>query len=308
MKKIPLKILWKLLKTTIKNFGEDKVMKLSAALAYYTIFSMGPLLVVIISLCGLLFSREAIEGKVYSLLIHFMGSETATQVQDMIKNVGTDNNTFIATVIGLVVLLLGATSIFSEIQDSINLIWGLRAKPKKNWLKYLQNRFLSFSVIISLGFLLLVSLVLSSIIESVSTSLSKIFPEITLVVFYIINLILTVVISTLIFGTIFKVLPDAKIKWKDIFAGSVVTSILFLIGKFGISIYLSKTNVGSTFGAAGSLVVLLVWAYYSSVILYLGAEFTKAYAFEFGCKIHPNDYAVKIEQVVIEKGEQTKNA
>ena len=299
---IQIKNLKEILRDTFYSFGQDKIMKLSAALAYYTIFSMAPLLVVIISLSSMFFSREAIEGEVYGALINFIGSDSAIQVQNLIKNTALQNKSTLALIISVGVLLLGATSIFSEIQDSINIIWGLKAKPKKNWVKYLQNRFLSFSVIVSLGFLLLVSLLLSSVFEIISKNLSTSFPETTIILFYAINLLLTIVISTIVIGTIFKVLPDAKIAWKDIMAGSIVTAVLFLIGKFAISFYITKTDIGSAFGAAGSLIVLLVWAYYSAVILYLGAEFTKVFAIKFGNKILPNNYAVKIEQVEVEVG------
>lgn len=303
--KLSWKGIWQITKDTFAGFSEDKVTKLSGSLAYYMVFSMGPLLVVIISLCGLLLSREAIEGKVYSVLVGFVGSDTASQLQEIIRNASVGDKSFIAAVIGIVTLLIGATSVFAEIQDSINMIWGLKPKPKKGWLKYLQNRFLSFSVIVSLGFLLLVSLALSAIIEGISTGLQARFPGVTIVVFYIINLLLTIGISTIIFATIFKVLPDARIKWRDVFAGAVVTAVLFLIGKFAISLYISQTKVGSTYGAAGSLVVLLVWVYYSSIILYLGAEFTKAYALMYGSAIHPNDYAVTMKQVEVEMGNKT---
>lgn len=169
----------------------------------------------------------------------------------------------------------------------------------------LQNRFLSFSVIISLGFLLLVSLGITAIVEAISNRLKNHFPEVTVVVFYIINLLLTFGIVTLIFAVIFRVLPDAKIKWKDVVAGAITTAILFMLGKFGISFYISKSNVGSTYGAAGSLVVLLLWVYYSSIILYFGAEFTKAYAMKYGSEIHPNEYAVTTKMVEVETGKQS---
>lgn len=303
--KMSFKGVWELVKDTFTGFSDDKITKLSGSLAYFTVFSMGPLLVVIISFCGIFLSREAIEGKVYSVLVSFVGSDTASQLQEIIRNASIGDKSVIAAIVGVIILLIGATSVFAEIQDSINIIWGVKPKPKKGWLKYLTNRFLSFSVIVSLGFLLLVSLALSAVIEMISGRLQSYFPEITIVVFYIINLILTVGISTLIFGTIFKVLPDAKIKWKDVFAGAVVTAVLFLIGKFAISLYISQAKVGSTYGAAGSLVILLVWVYYSSIILYLGAEFTKAYAVRFGDEIHPNDYAVTTRQVEIETGHQS---
>lgn len=304
-KKLSISGIWSVIKETFSGFSNDKVTKLSGSLAYYMVFSMGPLLVVIISLCGIFLSREAIEGKVYSVLVGFVGSDTASQLQEIIRNASVGDKSTVAAIIGIVTLLIGATSVFAEIQDSINMIWGLKPKPKRGWLKYLQNRFLSFSVIVSLGFLLLVSLALSAIVEGISSGLQSRFPDVTIVVFYIINLALTFGISTLIFATIFKVLPDAKIKWRDVFSGAMVTAVLFLIGKFGISIYISQTKVGSTYGAAGSLVILLVWVYYSSIILYLGAEFTKAYAIRFGSDIHPNAYAVTTKQVEIETGSKT---
>jgi membrane protein len=167
------------------------------------------------------------------------------------------------------------------------------------------KQFLSFSVIISLGFLLLVSLALSAIVDAFSNRLAAVYPDITVALFYVINLLITFIITTIIFGVIFKVLPDARIKWKDVRAGAVTTAILFMLGKFVISFYIGKSNVGSTFGAAGSLVILLLWIYYSSIILYFGAEFTKAYAMEYGDPIHPNEYAVTMKQVEVETGKAT---
>ncbi|MGE9314530.1 YihY/virulence factor BrkB family protein [Niabella sp. CJ426] len=304
-KPITLKGIWKVLKETFRGFSEHKITKLSGSLAYYTVFSMGPLLVMIISLCGLFLKKEAVEGEVFDVLKGFVGQDTAIQLQEIIKNASLAGKSRIAAIIGGVTLLIGATTVFGEIQDSINSIWGLKAKPKKGWLKMLQNRILSFSVIVSLGFLLLVSLTLSGIIEGISSALQARYPDVTVVVFYVINLVLTLVISAVIFAVIFKVLPDAKIRWRDVLAGAIVTAILFILGKFGISIYISQTQVGSTYGAAGSLVVLIVWIYYSSIILYLGAEFTKAYAVAYGDDIHPNDYAVTTKEVEVETGRKT---
>lgn len=169
----------------------------------------------------------------------------------------------------------------------------------------LQNRFLSFSVIISLGFLLLVSLGISSIIDGFSERLRASFPDVTVVVFYIINIVITLIVTAIIFGVIFKVLPDAQIKWRDVMSGSIATALLFMLGKFGISFYISKSDVGSTYGTAGSLVILLLWVYYSSIILYFGAEFTKAYAVKYGSEIHPNHYAVTTKTVEVENGQQS---
>ncbi|MFT3910868.1 MAG: YihY/virulence factor BrkB family protein [Ferruginibacter sp.] len=294
-----------LFKDTFKGFSEDRIPKLSGALAYYTVFSMAPLLVVIISFCGLFLGREAVQGKIYGQLSTFIGPDSASQMQEIIKNAAIQSTGNIAAVIGIITLLIGATSVFAEIQDSINSIWGVKPKPKRGWLKMLQNRFLSFSVIVGLGFLLLVSLAITGLIEGLNHKLQASFPQVTIVVFYIINLLLTIGISALIFAVIFKVLPDAKIKWKDVSVGALITALLFLFGKFAISFYISKTKVGTTYGAAGSFVVLLVWIYYSSVILYLGAEFTKIYALKYGDEIHPNDYAVTTKQVEIETGHES---
>jgi len=300
MKKFSFKGLWRVLKQSFSGFSDDKVMKLSASLAYYTVFSMGPLLIVIIYLCSLFFGREAIEGSIYGQIEGFVGSDTAKQLQEIIKNASLGDKGNVAAIIGVITLLIGATTVFAEIQDSINGIWGIKPKPKKGWLKMLVNRLLSFSVIVSLGFLLLVSLGVSWLVEALSNRLAQAFPDITVVVFYIINLLISLAVITALFAVIFKVLPDAKIKWRDVIAGSIATALLFMLGKLGISFYISKSDIGSTYGTAGSLVVLLLWVYYSSIILYFGAEFTKAYAVEFGSAIHPNEYAVTTRVVEVE--------
>lgn len=304
-KKFSFKNIREVLKNSFTGFADDKVMKMSSSLAYYTVFSMAPLLIIIISLSGIFLGQDAAEGKVYAQLTSFVGPNTASQLQEMIKNASLSGKSELAAIIGVVTLIIGATTVFSQIQDSINSIWGLKPKPKKGWLKFLKNRFLSFSIIIGLGFLLLVSLSISTLIDSFSDVLKTYFPHVTVIVFYFINIAITLAIITLIFGTIFKVLPDAKIKWKDVFVGSLVTAILFMLGKFGISFYISKSQVGSTYGAAGSLVILLLWVYYSSTILYYGAEFTKAYAMKFGSAIHPDEYAVTTKTVEIESGNQS---
>ena len=304
-KKISFKGIAKIFKAAFKGFGDDKLTKLSGSLAYYTVFSMGPLLIVIISLCGIFLGHEAVQGKIYGELAGFVGSDTAAQLQEIIKNASLAGKSKPAAIIGAITLLIGATSVFAEIQDSINGIWGLKPKPKRGWLKMLQNRFLSFSVIISLGFILLVSLGITAIVDGFSDRLKDHFPDVTIVVFYIINVVITLAVITLIFSVIFKVLPDAQIKWKDVFAGALATALLFMLGKLGISFYISKSNVGSTYGTAGSLVVLLLWVYYSSLILYFGAELTKAYAVMYGSPIHPNKYAVTTKVVEVETGDKS---
>jgi len=301
-RKITFKGMMEVFKNSFKGFDENRVMKLSASLAYYTVFSMGPLLIVIISLAGIFLGKEAVEGKIYGQLAGFVGNDTAAQLELIIKNASLAGKSKMAGIIGGIALLIGSTTVFAEIQDSINGIWGLRPKPKRGWVKLIQNRFLSFTVIIGLGFLLLVSLGISTIIDGFSQHLRDRFPEIAIVVFYIVNLCITLGVTTLIFAVIFKVLPDATIRWKDVTTGALATALLFMLGKFAISFYISKSNVGSTYGTAGSLVILLVWIYYSSLILYFGAEFTKAYAIKYGAKIYPNQYAVTTKTVELETG------
>ena len=276
MKKI--KQVGKVIIQSFKSFVEDKIPKYSASLAYTTVFSFGPLLIVIIFLCSIFFGQEATQGKIYSQMQQFVGEDAALQLQTIIQNASISDKGSFAAVIGIVTLLLGATAVFAEIQDSINTIWGFKAKPKKGLWKIIRNRFLSFSVVVSLGFLLLVSLAISTILEGLSDQLKARFPNVTVVIFYILNLIISFIVITSLFAVIFKVLPDAKTKWKDIFPGALASGILFMIGKFAISFYIGKSHVGTTYGAAGSLVVLLLWVYYSAIILYLGAEFAKTWA------------------------------
>lgn len=299
--KLSFKGIWAVLKKAFDGFGDDKVLKLSAALAYYTVFSIGPMIIVIIYFAGVIYGREAIQGTIFNQIQGLVGADAAAQIQSMIKSSALSSTRGLAATIGIVTLVLGATSVFGEIQESINIIWNLKPKPKKGWLKMIINRLLSFSVIISLGFILLVSLIVNGLVEALMDRLQAYFPNVTVVLLYIINLLITFGVITTLFGVIFKVLPDAKIRWRDVTVGSMVTAVLFMIGKFAITFYIGKSNVGGTYGAAGSLVVLLLWVYYSSVILYFGAEFTKAWAIHYGGAIHPNQYAVWVKNVEVEE-------
>jgi membrane protein len=300
-KKLTLKGVWKLIKEAGSGFADDKVMKLSGSLAYFTIFSIGPLILIVIFLADLFWGREAVEGSIYNQIKGFIGPDAALQIQDIIKNAAISGDNTLTAVIGIITLLVGATGVFAEMQDSINTIWGLKPKPQKGLLKMILTRLLSFSVIVSLGFLLLVSLVLNAVIEALINRLMTIFPDGAVVLGYIVNLVITFGVTTLLFAIIFMVLPDAKIKWKDVLVGSMATTLLFMLGKFAITFYIGSSNVGSTYGAAGSLVVVLLWVYYSSVILYFGAEFTKAYAANYGSHIEPNQYAVWIKKIEVEE-------
>ena len=294
---IKIKNISNVLLKSFKSFSEDKILKYSASLAYTTVFSMGPLLIVIIFLASFFFGREATEGKIFFQMQQFVGADAARQLQTIIENASLSGKKAFAAAVGIAALLIGSTAVFAEIQDSINSIWGLKVKPKRGLWKILRNRFLSFSVVVSLGFILLVSLAIATVIEGLSDRLTGRFPNVAVVFFYILNLAITFVITSGLFAVIFKILPDATTKWKDVLPGAMASGVLFMLGKFGISFYVSRSNVGSTYGAAGSLVILLLWVYYSAIILYLGAEFAKAWALDRGSYIRPNDYAVAFKQV-----------
>jgi membrane protein len=214
------------------------------------------------------YGREAVQGRLYGQISGLIGSDAALQIQEIIKKTQHANKSFIGTVVGTVVLVIGATGIFTEIQDSINYIWSLRAKPKRGIIKFFINRLLSFSLIVSLGFLLLVSLVFSALLDLLSDRLTLYFPDTTVYIFYVLNLVIILVIISVLFAIIFKVLPDGKIKWKDAFIGAGFTAFLFIIGKAGIGYYLGKSNLGATYGTAASVIIILTWVYYTSIILY----------------------------------------
>jgi len=284
----------RILRETGNSFLEDEAFKLSASLSYYTIFALGPVLIIIISLAGIFFGRDAVQGEIYGQLNEVVGSEAALQIQDIISNIQQTHATATGAIIGAVVLIIGATGVFTEMQGSINFIWSVRAKPKKGWLKYLVNRLLSFSLVLGLGFLLLVSLIINALLTLLSDKLIRIFPNYTLSFFNFLNMAILLVVITGLFTVIFKVLPDAVISWKDALVGSALTAALFLVGKFCIGLYLGRANLGITYGTAASIIIILTWIYYSSVILYFGAEFTKIYALHAGEGIRPKQTAVFI--------------
>lgn len=295
------KTAWIIIKQSFSDFMEKKVLKLSAALAYYTIFSLPAMLIIIISVSDIFYGRSAVEGTLYNQIAGFVGNDAALQLQQTIKGAALSKSSYIATIIGIITLVLGATSVFSEIQDSINQIWRLKSKPKGiGILKILLNRLLSFSIVISLGFLLLVSLLINGAMDLLLDRLTQTFPQLTVVVVYIFNIILTFGITSLLFGMIFKVLPDARVEWKHVRAGAFTTAALFMIGKFLIGYYIGHSSLSSSYGTAGTVIVLLVWVYYSAVILYFGAVFTRVYAAQTDSHIYPNSYAVWVQQIEVE--------
>ena len=225
---------FRILKDTFDSFLDDRALKLSASLSYYTVFSLAPLLLLMISLAGIFFGREAIQGQVFGEINGLIGNEAAAQIQDIIKNMELSGETTLAIVIGAVTLIIGATSVFVDIQDSINLIWRVKAKPKRGWLKILKDRLLSSSLIVGLGFLLIVSLMVNGAMLALSEWLKDYFPNVTLIIFQLGNFLVSFIVIMTLFGVIFKVLPDAKIAWKDVKAGAFFTSCLFMRGRFFI--------------------------------------------------------------------------
>lgn len=297
----PIKISFKILKNTFIQFFNDRGLKLSASLSYYTIFSLAPLLLLLISLAGFFFGKEAIQGRIFGEINGLIGSPAALQIQEIIKNMELSGKTNSALVIGIITLIIGATSVFAEIQDSINIIWKVKAKPKRGWVKILQDRLLSSSLIIGLGFLLIVTFMVNGLLLSLNDWMKSYFPDTTLVLFQIINIIISFSVITTLFAVIFKVLPDAKIAWKDVRVGAFFTACLFMLGRFLIGIYIEKSNTGLAYGAAGSLIIILVWVYYTAAILFIGAEFTRVYVDFNGSKIEPADYAVIVEELEKER-------
>jgi len=292
---------WKILVDAATGFSNDKGMKLSSALAYSTIFSLPPMLLLVIISGGAIYGQDAVQGKIFTELKDIVGSNTALQIQDVIKGLQSQKNSFLATIVGSIALVIGATGIFVEIQDSLNLIWGVRPKAKKGFVKLLINRVLSFSMIIGLGFLLIVSLIVNALLLAMSNYLLQLLPELPINVLSFVNTALIFFVISFLFSVIFKMLPDVRIKWKQVWPGAFVTSALFLLGKFLIGIYISNTNTVSLYGAASSIIVLLLWIYFSAAILYFGAEFTRAYIEYHGKNIEPNSYAEYSEKRLLKQ-------
>ena len=294
MIKEKFKGIFNLFKVSVNEFLNDNCMKFSASLSYYTIFSIPPLAILIITSAGYFFGEEAVRGEFFLQIENLVGQKAAFQIQEAIKNIKLSNNLCIAAIVGTITLLFSASGIFAEIQSSINYIWELKPKPKKGVMRFIVNRLLSFSMIGALGFILLVSLMINSVIDYLYDQLSGLFHDDTVLIASWINTGVVAVIITLIFGFIFKTLPDGKLGWKETAVGSGFTAVLFMIGKWAIGVYLGNSSQLDLHGAAGSVLVILVWVYYSAIILYFGAVFTKNYSEIYGKPIQPNNYTVRI--------------
>jgi membrane protein len=265
----------------VREWKEDQASRLAAALAYYATFSLAPLLVVVIAVAGLLGGREAAQGLVMNQMQDLVGVQGREFIQDMVTRASVPSTGLAASVIGAGTLLVGALGAFNELQHSLNRIWDVEPKPIRGWSRRVQDflfkRLLSFSLLVCIGFLLLISLVVSAAISALNEYLSGI-PVLSQFVLQIINLVVSLLLITLLFGMIFKFIPDVKIDWRHVWPGAALTAVLFTIGKQLIGIYLGQSEVGSSFGAAGSLALIMIWIYYSSQILFLGAEFTQVFA------------------------------
>lgn len=289
MKKVFLHLsdLWSITKKTFSAWNTADPFRQSAVIAYYAIFSIPALLVIIITLAGFAFGREAVQGEISHQIGQAIGEGTAKQVEEMIAKAGEQKNSVWATIISIVTLMLGSTGVFAQLQVSLNQIWEVKVVAKKKWLKSIKDRLFSFGLILSIGFLMLISLLLSAGLSAFSEWIKVHLPDFMLFVFRFLNFVLSFGIIAVLFALMFRILPDARIRWKDVIIGSIVTSFLFVLGKFALGIYFGKANPGSTYGAAGSVVLLMLWVSYSCMILFFGAEFTKQFAVHFGRKIEP---------------------
>ncbi len=285
----------KVIVATAIGFSEDRILKLSAALAYYTFFSITPLLTIVIAVTGIFY--KDVHTQLFAEISALLGPDAAKAIEGFITNAQLSGNNSIALIVGILMLVIGATAVFVEIQDSINYIWRIKAVPKRGWLKFLQNRLLSFSLVISLAFVMLVSLTLNAFLRGLGERLDNYVPESTLGAFDIVNQLISFLVISGIFAVIFKVLPDAHIRWRTVISGSLFTALLFSIGKYAISLYIEKVHPGAVYGASGSIIIILVWVYYNSVILYFGAEFTQTFAEAYSKGIRPARYAVHLKTI-----------
>lgn len=276
-----MQAIFDLLKETISEWQKDKASRLAAALAYYTIFSLAPLLIIVVAIAGFAAGRDAAMGLLDEQIQGLVGRESADFIQEMLKNTRQPEANLLASIIGVVTLLLGALGFFGQLKDALNTVWEVEPKPANGILNFLRSNFLSFTMVLGIGFLLLVSLVLSAILAAVSNFANGLLPGMEFLM-QIVNFVISFGVTTLLFAMIYKILPDTDIAWRDVWVGAAITSLLFSVGRFLIGLYLGSSSIGSTYGAAGSMAVILVWVYYSAQLLLLGAEFTQVFARRYG--------------------------
>ena len=295
-KKSAIKGLWTITKATAKDWWKADPFRQSAVVAYYAVFSIPALLVIIIAIAGLVFGEEAVRGEVSNQIQRALGPDTAESIESIIIKASEEKTSVIATIVGIVTLIVGSTGVFAELQKSLNQIWEVEANAKKKWWKTIKDRLFSFGLVLSLAFLMLISLLLTAGLEALSEMLKHRFADIVPFLMRVIGFLLSFGVITVLFGLIFKILPDAKVKLRDVWIGAMVTTLLFILGKYGLGVYFAKANPGSTYGAAGSIVLVMLWVSYSCMILFFGAEFTKQYAVFKGHDIIPDKDAKMVEE------------
>ncbi len=293
-----IKTIWGLLKATISQWRHDQTSLMAAALAYYTVFSLAPLLIIVIAIAGSIFGEQAAKGELVMQIQGVVGKEGAQLIQTAIENASKldPSQGPIPTLINIGVLLFGASVVFTQLQNSLNRIWNVQPKPENGIIHFLRKRLLSFSMVLVIAFLLLVSLVISTLLVILGNYLRDLVPGFTYL-WQCLNFLISFGIITLLFAMMFKILPDAKIDWKDVWMGAAITAVLFVIGKSLLGFYLGKTSLASAYGAAGSLVIILTWVFYSAQILFMGAEFTQVYVRNHGKEIVPAEYAIPLHPI-----------
>lgn len=304
--KTQAKTVWEILKETGRDWSKDDATRLAAALAYYTVLSLAPLLVVAVSVAGLVFGEEAARGQIADQLSSVVGPQAGEGIQTLLSNAKSPEDGMLGSIVGVVVLFFGASGVFGELQASMNEIWKVEPKAGMGVLGFLRARFFSFSMVLGVAFLLLVSLLLSALLAGIGGAFSHALPG-GAWLWEAVNFVVTLAVITVLFALIFKVVPDVKIQWKDVWIGAAVTALLFSIGKFGLALYLGRASVASPYGAAGSLIVLVIWVYYAAQILFMGAEFTQVYARHRGSRIQPSAHAQPVEltkKVIDDNGEK----
>lgn len=291
------KAIFRLLKETFTEWNEDKASRLAAALAYYTVFSIAPLLILVIAIAGAVLGEEAARGEIVGQIQGLVGRDGAQVIETAIEGASQpgENSGLIPSLVSIGVLIFGATGVFIQLQEALNTIWGVAPKPGQNIRTFVWSRFLSLGMVLVIAFLLLVSLVVSTVLAIFSNYMNGLFPALQ-AVWSVVNFVISFGVITFLFAMIFKFLPDAKIAWSDVTLGAAITALLFTIGKSLIGLYLGNSSFSSTYGAAGSLVVILAWVYYSAQILFFGAEFTQVYARRYGSRIVPSEHAVLLSE------------
>ncbi|HEY6877478.1 MAG TPA: YihY/virulence factor BrkB family protein [Polyangiales bacterium] len=285
-----------IVKETAKDWSADNATRLAASLAYYTVLSIAPLLVLAVSIAGLVYGEDAARGQIAEQISGVVGPQAGKAIQTVLTHAKAPEEGIFSSVVGIVVLLFGASGVFGELQASLNEIWKVAPKPGRGFWGIVQQRFFSFAMVLGVAFLLLVSLLLSATIAVVGSVFSHALPG-GAVVWEAVNFAFSLGVITGLFALIFKVIPDAEVGWRDVWMGALVTAVLFTVGKFGLGMYLGRASVASPYGAAGSFIVFVIWVYYAAQILFMGAEFTQVFARHRGRRIEPSSHAVPVEVV-----------